>query len=358
MYTYNKYITKTILPTLVVLTVFLTALVWITQILNMLSLIDKGMEIKNFFGLIILLVPYLLFMIIPIIAVISVIYTYSRLQEERQLIVLRSGGINNYDLLKPALIVAAYLTVISYCLSLYLVPITYNRLKIDLSNFRESYITNIIEEKRFNQISKNATIYVDKKNPDHSMNGVVLFDNKIAAQRTIFFAKTGEIIHLDPLKTEFALYKGIRHSYDNEGNLTKLHFDEMLLEISGDAATSNERSKISLALFIHEMLWPAGEFSPDKQKKLITDGHMRLIWPLYNFVLVFMGLSIFLNFNYSRRHYARQYFYIFLPIVITLYFHFTLQKLSYNDLNYIFLCYMNLFVCIVFSIWKNISNNL
>ena len=358
MSTYKTYILKSILPPLAMLTVILTSLVWITQTLRLIHLLDKGIEFKHFLKLIILLIPSLLFMILPIIAVLTVIYVYNRLQEERQLVILRSSGLSNYDLAKPALLIAAIITIISYYISAYLMPLSYNNLKQGLNDFRESYVSNIIDTRTFNQISKHSNIYVDYKNSDGSLDGIVLFDNKVPEHRTILFAKKGRILTSGQHITEFELTDGLRHSYDQLGHLTKLYFDHLIVAINNETPDSNERSKTSIELYIHEMLWPDKTLSAEKQQRLITDGHLRIVWPLFNFAFVFLALSIFLNQPYSRKIHIKQFVLTFAPILLAAWFHFTLQKIAYKDLNYIFLCYANVFLCIIFSIWQSTKNTL
>ena len=358
MLTYTKYITKSIIPTLAMLTILLTSLVWITQTLRMVHLIDKGIEIKHFFKLIILLVPSLLFMILPIIGVITVIYVYSTLQDERQLLILRSSGLSNYDLAKPALLVATGITIFSYYISAHLMPLSYNSMKQELNNFREGYLLNIINERTFNQISKHSNIYIDRKNSDGTLSGIVLFDNKTPEKRTIIFAKSARIVVSTPNITEFELTDGMRHSYDQLGNLTKLYFDNLIVAITNETTKKSERNKTSIELYITEMLWPDSTLTLDKQQQLITDGHLRIVWPLFNFAFIFLALSIFLSQPYNRKSHIKQYLITFIPILLVSYFHFTLQKIAYKETNYIFLCYANLFLCIIFSIWKSTRNSL
>ncbi len=358
MYIYAKYIAKTIIPVLFVITIVLTSLVWLVQILNLVSLIDKGIELKTFLKLAVLLVPYLLFMIMPIISVIGVIYVYNRLQDERQLIVLRGAGLNNYEIAKPALFIAMMLTIIAGYISAYLMPVSYNNLKKNISNVKETYVSNIIEARTFNQISKYATVYVDRKNQNNEMQGVILFDNKIPENKTIFFAKKGKILNSDQQNTKFVLSQGLRHSYDAQGNLTKLHFDHLVIEISSKVQDDSDRIKTSMELFIPEMLWPDSSIPLEKQQRLITDGHSRLVWPLFNFVFVFLSLATFLSFSHARRTQVKQFIYSFAPVLIASYFHFTLQKMAYKDLDYIFLCYANVFICIIYSIWQSTRNTL
>ena len=358
MLTYKKYILKSILPPLAMLTLVLTSLVWITQTLRLIHLIDKGIEFKHFLKLTILLIPSLLFMILPIIAVLTVIYVYNRLKDERQLIILRNSGLSNYDLAKPALLIATIITIIAYCISAYLMPLSYNNLKQGLSNFRESYVSNIIDTRTFNQISKHSNIYVDRKNSDGFLEGIVLFDNKVPEHRTILFAKKGRILTSSQYVTEIELIDGLRHSYDKLGHLTKLYFDHLIVIVNGENSDPNERSRTSIELYIHEMLWPDKTLSVEKRRRFITDGHLRIVWPLFNFAFVFLALSIFLNQSYNRKIHIKHFILTFTPVLLLAWFHFTLQKVAYKDLNYIFLCYTNVFLCIIFSIWQSTRNSL
>ena len=106
------------------------------------------------------------------------------------------------------------------------------------------------------------------------------------------------------------------------------------------------------------MLWPDSALSLEKQQQFITDGHLRIIWPLFNFAFVFLALSIFLKQPYNRRAHIKQFLLTFIPILLLAYFHFALQKIAYKDVNYIFLCYANVFICIIFSIWQSTRKTL
>jgi hypothetical protein len=127
----------------------------------------------------------------------------------------------------------------------------------------------------------------------------------------------------------------------------------LLIAIKNDDPDKNDRSKTSLELYVPEMLQPINNLPEESKRRLIVDGHQRLIWPSFNYALVFLALSMFLTTNKdSRKSNIKQMIYTFLPLVIVAYFHFTLQKAAYKEGTYIFACYLNIFLCIVFSIWK------
>ncbi len=355
---YIKYISRAIFPPLITSAIVLTSLVWITQTLRMAYLLDKGIDLSKFLKFTTLLIPSLLFMILPIITVITVIYVYNKLQDDRQIVIFRSSGLSNFDIAKPALVVATITTIIAYYLSAHLMPLSYNNLKQGLNDFKENYVSNIIDEKTFNQISKHSTIYVDRKNSNGSLEGVVLFDNKSPEKKTVLFAQRGHIRSLRESVTEFELTNGVRHSYDQSGNLTKLKFESLIVAVGSEQNEVNVRTRTSLELYIQEMLWPDESIAPDRQKRLIAEGHSRIIWPLFNFAFVCLALSIFLRQPYNRKSHIKQFVYTFVPILLVAYLHFSMQKIAYKDLDYIFLCYANLFLCIIFGIWQSTKNSL
>jgi lipopolysaccharide export system permease protein len=352
MLTYKKYILRSILPSLIAIALILVSLVWVTQILKLLYLIDKGIKIKDFLGIIILIAPSLLFMVMPVITVLAVIYVYIKLKEQRQLLILRASGLSDLSLARPALFLAFLITIFAYYISAYLMPLSYSSLKRDLSNLKDSYLSNVIDVRTFNQLSKTTTIYVHQKDDNGLLSGIVLFDNRNPEARSVIFANHGSIIMNNGLPS-FELKKGLRQAYDNLGNFTKLYFENLMVEISNDNQNeSEERIRDHMELYIQEMIWPSSSLPVEKQEKLIVEGHGRIIWPMYNYALTFLALSVFLKQPYNRNASVKELIKIIFPLVLVTYFHFTLQKLSYNNLSFIFLCYANVLGCIIFSIWR------
>ena len=295
---YKRYLAKSILPPLIIITFVITGVVWITQILKLLYLIDKGIALKHFLYLIILIIPSLLFIILPFVTALAVIYTYHRLNEERQLITLRNAGLSNAKLATPALLIAIIVTLSSYYIAAQLMPSAFIKLKSDLSFIKNNYASNIISERTFNQISKLVTIYVDRKLPDGSLQGIILFDNRERGVKpAILFANSGyfQIVDNNPL---LQLEKGIRQAYDKQGNLTRLAFDSLVLELKYNSLISVERDAYNRDIneyYIDELLSPDARLSESRRIKLRVEGHPRLIWPLYNLIFTVVGLAVFLK---------------------------------------------------------------
>lgn len=349
--TYSRYVIRTILPTLIIITAVLTTLVWITQMMRLLYLLDKGISVVDFLGVVVLIVPSLLFSVLPIITLLAVLAIYNRLREERQIIILKNSGLDDFAIARPALIVASMLTVVSFFISAYLMPLSYNTLKNKLNILRNNYISNVIDVRKFNQISKHNTIYIDKKDEQGNLEGIILFDNTVQNSKSVLFAKYGNV-YMNKQEMQFELVDGLRQAYDANNNITRMHFNNLTVKIAQDNIDVSKRSRTSLELYLHEMLFPSADFDNDKQVRLIAEGHNRIIWPLFNFIFVFLTLSFFLKIRFSRNFQWQPLLLCLVPAILVVFIHFTLQKYSYSNLNIIYLCYANLLFCIIFSIWQ------
>lgn len=349
--TYSKYIIKTIFPTLIIITVVLTAIVWINQLMRLLYLLDKGINILDFLGIVLLVIPSLLFSVMPIITLLAILTVYNKLREERQLIVLKNSGLNDFSIARPALIVAAIVSIFSFFLSAYLMPLSYNSLKEKVSILRNSYISNVIDTRKFNQISKSHTIYVDQKDSKGTLEGIILFDNTTKNSRSVLFAKYGNV-YMEKDEMHFELSNGLRQAYDNNNNITRMHFNNLSVRIANDPQDESKRIKKTHELYIWELLFPTAESNEEKRIRLIAEGHSRIIWPLFNLIFTILTLGFFLKIGFSRKFRWQPIFLCIVPALLITFIHFTLQKYSYSNLDVIYFSYANLLLCIIFSIWQ------
>jgi lipopolysaccharide export system permease protein len=310
--------------------------------LNFLHLIELGVGVGTFLSTMTLFLPYLIFIILPIICVLSTINIYKTLKEQNQLIILQASGLTHYALIKPALILGMIVTCCAYYISFIVIPSSHHLLKNRLEFFRENYISSTIEPQTFNAISKQSTLYIEQKLENNHMQGVIFFDMHNISRPIIFVAKAGEVIFNEDMQIYFKLRDGVRQEINPKGELVSLSFDEMLLTITTAATQSSERTKVHLEMPVTQLLRPDAYMPEKLRRQFITEGHMRIIWPLFNIVLVLLANSIFIAFPTSRNKSLKPYFYISTITGLCLYCHFVTQKLSYKDLWYVKISYVNL----------------
>lgn len=345
---YIRYIIQDIMSAFLVIACVMIGIVLMVQMSKLLYLIDRGVQLYHFFYLSTLIIPYLLFAILPFVTMISVIYIYNKLVEEKQLIILQICGNSNIKLIQPVLYFAIIVSILSYYLAMELMPRSYKTLKSEIHLIKDNYISSIVHVKTFNQISKSIIVYVNKKLSNSKLEGIVLFDNRDADHMVVLFAESG-ILQIKDSVPKFLLTKGVRQSYDKNGNMTKLSFDVLTIELVESQPIQTENSGDINALYVSELLFPNDALPIPKQLKFIAEGHQRIIWPLYNLVLPFIALSVFLYSPYTKKH-LKHFMITGIAVTCFTYGHFTFTNIASKNLNFIYACYINVIISIICSI--------
>ena len=68
-------------------------------------------KLVSFFAL---LMPYILYFILPITTFIAVLYTYQKLHQERELIAMRASGLSSKRIAMPAFLIGLFLVGFGY----------------------------------------------------------------------------------------------------------------------------------------------------------------------------------------------------------------------------------------------------
>lgn len=223
-------------------------------------------------------------------------------------------------------------------------PLSHINLKSRLSFIKNNYISGMIEEKTFNKITKDITVYIDKKSAGNIMNGVILFDNRNADNPSVVFANSG-MLDIYENDLVFELSRGSRQEYDINGNLTQLTFDLLMIKLQNDNPLISKRTthnKEANEYYIDELLAPPADINSMKRIKLIAEAHQRIIWPLYNFVLPFLALAVFLKYPYSKKTTFMPILFAALSVLIATSIHFILQNFASKNLAFISACHLNI----------------
>ncbi|RYE06213.1 MAG: LptF/LptG family permease [Rickettsiaceae bacterium] len=343
---YRTYIIKSIILPFLFAIFLVIGVSWVTQVFKLLYLIDKGISIINFIQLTTLILPLLLFIAAPLVTVIAVLYVYNRLMQEKQIIILKNLGLSNIVIASPALIFTLYITAISYYISIEGLPNSYLKLKTNLSFAKNNITSSFIKEKAFNKLSRNINIYVDAKSADGSMQEIVIFDRRIEEKPVLIIAKKGNFKKKEEIIT-LELFDGLRQVYDLNANLTELHFNFLSIQINDTKYNSKHSIKRDAnEYYIQELL----KLKVNDNKGLIAQGHQRIIWPLYSFVLTFVALALLLEYMSDRKSKIIIIIKISFILALITSIHFTILNYATKNIEAIWGCYFN----IIFTIFTGI----
>lgn len=357
---YQRYIITSLVTSFLGILFTITGLVWLSQIIKLLFLIDRGVGFLGFLYLSLLILPSLLFAILPFATIVSVILTYNRLSYERELIILSNSGLNNWKIIKPGAWLAVIITIFAYLTSFYLLPTSMRLLKAGLKHFRSHYVVSLVQENTFTHISKNVVLYVGEKESGNSLKNLIIFDEKDPNRKAVIFARSGSLNSSSDSNPSLDLQNGMRQELDAGGRLTKLSYDSLSVSLSTNPDCNetevngkcihiiNPLNRDLNELYIDELFFLKPD-TKDKTAKMIAEANQRIIWPLYNISLPLLALSIFMTKPYSRRGNSRIIYNVAIASGAFVATHFICYNGASKNILLNILSYMNLGLCFILS---------
>lgn len=249
---------------------------------------------------IILSTPHLLMYITPIALLCTIIYVYYTLSIDNELITLEATGLSKVNISKPSILFSIAITILCYALIMIIVPIS----KRELHNYTDllrgsSKITSILEEKAFNKISRNITLYTEKKLDDGFLQGVAIYDKTSPASYTVMLAEKAKLIP-EENSFSFKLYDGSRHTINNN-TMQILYFKTLSFNIPKNKIQTTNIDDLDIEeLTIFDLL-----FSKHKRQDLINEKyselHKRFSWPLLNITIAFIVVCSIFSSHFERK---------------------------------------------------------
>ena len=137
----------------------MTGVIWLFIAVRAVEhIVNRGVSAKIFLQLSILQIPNFIVHVIPFAIFIATLFVYSRLNSDRELIVLQAAGASPISLAKPALTIAFLAVIIGYCMTLYVTPKSYQGFRNLQWDIRYSFAHVLLKEGVFNSISDKITI--------------------------------------------------------------------------------------------------------------------------------------------------------------------------------------------------------
>jgi lipopolysaccharide export system permease protein len=295
---YMRYIIRQLAWSTLAIALSLTSIVWLSQALRFIDyIVNRGVSILMFLHLTLLMVPSLFMIVLPFALLCATLYTYNRLTQDSELVVLQSAGLSRFQVAKPALTMAVYVTLISYAITLYILPLTYSQFK-DMQVFlRDNFASLLLQEEVFNSPVDGLTVYIKERDNNGNLRGIIVHDSRDPAHPLTMMAELGKLVQT-PQGPRFLLVNGNRQEMSN-GHLNLLQFKSYAVDIG--FYTSKRR----MGARQPEELFPAQLFSyqgdPQMVNEMRAEGHKRLAWPLYDLALVMLAIGILISGEFNRR---------------------------------------------------------
>lgn len=300
MFINTRYLLRQLLFATLSVAMILSGAIWLTQSLRFIDVvINKGLPFSTFFSLTLYLFPDIFGVILPIAFFIAVLFTYNKLENDHELIVLRTCGVSDLKLATPVLTLGVIITLFLYYVNLHVMPKTLAEFKDMEYTIRNQASAILIQEGQFTNL-QGATVFVRSQKPGGVLEGILVHDSRKPNQTGTIIAEKGFLNHT-PSGLQLVMSNGSRqHVKKKNGKPEMVYFDEYTVNLTQKSKKVLRRDRKPYEMGIVELFNP---FLPDNQnsRKMRAEGHKRIIMPVLALVFGLVAISIMLFGEFSRR---------------------------------------------------------
>jgi lipopolysaccharide export system permease protein len=298
----DRYILGQLSVALLLVTMGLVALIWLTQSLRFIQIIvNRGLSPVVFVKLTALLVPSFVATILPITCFIVVVFVYARLSGDRELTVMRAAGMSDLSLARPAVALSLVVMGVCYALNIVLVPQALSDFRNYQYEIRNQIAAFLLEPGVFTAVSPGVTVYVQSRSPDNSLGGIIIEDGRQTNAPSTILARSGQLI-VTPEGPMVELVDGSREQVDPKtGRLDMLTFARNVINLAASSKAEAMDLTDSAAAPLPDLFHPTIALTASEQKKWLVEAHRRLSSPLTALSFTLIGLFAILGGRF-RRH--------------------------------------------------------
>ena len=271
----------------------LVTVVWINQAINLLELVvNRGAPIIHFLTLSVLAAPLWLLEALPIALFIAVLWVISKIQSDRELVVIQAVGVNDRQFSIAPLSLAALFTLFQIINSVYLLPASFGEFKQRQIDLRNAIPSILLQDRVFVDLAPGLTIYIDERVSENTVRNVFIQDAREESTVITLTASHG-IFDLENGRPVLILENGERSELKNTQKASasllfkqyKLYFARSV--ISNNRARSIDMNEDSISNLLNAEKSSRERFVPQRQ----AYGHYRIAAPFLSFTLALIAVA-------------------------------------------------------------------
>jgi len=304
----TRYIFGQLFTGLVLVTVSLTCVIWLSQSLRFVDMIvNRGLSASMFVYLTGLMMPNFLTIIIPISLFAITTFAYHRMIMDRELVVMRAAGLGPFSLAKPTLFLAMLVVAVGYLLSTYLVPTSYTKFREMQWDIRYSFSHVLLKEGTFNTVARGITVYVRERTQDGRLLGIMAHDDRDPRRSFTLMSEHGAMVQSDE-GARVIMFNGSRQNFDKQSKqLSILYFDRYVFELEAPTTAGQTRHREARERSMDELTNLDTYGLDDKNiGKFHVEIHRRLALPWSAMGFAMIALSVLISGSFTRRGEGRR----------------------------------------------------
>ncbi len=227
-YILKEHIAPFLISLLVVTFVLLT-----DRVIDLLNLIiEKKLPASIVAEVFALSMPYMLALSIPMAVLVATILAFGRMSVDREVIAIKSSGVNIYAMLGPLMLAGLLLTGTMVYFNHWFLPETNHKLKNMMLKIAYYKPMTIIKEREYNSLL-DYTIWC-AKNDEEVLSDVLIYDRSSTRYPRTIFAQTGRMVQMNNGNALQIILKNGEMQQRNEtepGKYQSSSFDEYIVNV-------------------------------------------------------------------------------------------------------------------------------
>lgn len=299
----HRYMFKQLVWWTVVVSASLTCIVWLTQSLRFVEMIvNTGLSVTTFVTFTLLLLPSFLSLIGPISVFSAVMFTYTKMQNDSEIVILRASGMSPFEIGRPALLLASLVMMLGYLNSIYLMPASFREFKDLQREFRSELSSLFLQEGVFNPVVDGITVFIRERSESGQLFGIIIHDERIPEKPVTMMAEQGAIVTSSKGPRVLMVNGNRQEVREDDGRLSLLYFDRYTFDLSALNKTEVDLWREPRERFLNELF-----FSSDQAAKIYNyrelrmEGIFRLSSPVLFLTFTAIGLALLLGGDFNRR---------------------------------------------------------
>ena len=189
-----KKFAKDVFQFFLLVSISISLIVWVIQAVNFLDIVtEDGHGFKVYFLYTLLSLPKIFSKILPFIYFISLFYIILKYENENELIIFWTIGIKKIEFVNVLLKFSIFYLILQLLFTTYIVPTTLDKARSYIRGSNVDLFSSIIQEKKFIDVVKDLTIFVEKKNINGDLKNIFLKEKIGENEYQTIIAKEGKI---------------------------------------------------------------------------------------------------------------------------------------------------------------------
>ena len=238
-----KKFAKDVFQFFLLVSISFSLIVWVIQAVNFLDIVtEDGHGLKVYFLYTLLSLPKIFSKILPFIYFISLFYIILKYENENELIIFWTIGIKKIEFVNVLLKFSIFYLILQLLFTTYIVPTTLDKARSYIRGSNVDLFSSIIQEKKFIDVVKDLTIFVEEKNINGDLKNIFLKEKIGENEYQTIIAKEGKIKKYD-IKTTLLLFDG-KIINNNNKKINSFEFSKTEINLSKFTTKTTTHPKI------------------------------------------------------------------------------------------------------------------